>query len=892
MKNKLQSHSKRGAHQFGTQPQPSRTAFDLKSRFNQALALHRGSQLGEAEKGYLQILKAQPNHFDSLHLLGVIYFQRRNYAESVRQIDLALKIKPKAASAHNNRGNALRELKRLEEALASYDEALALKPDYAEAFSNRGNALRELKRLEEAVASYDQAVALKPDYAEAFNNRGNALQELKGFDEALASYDKALSLKPDYVEAFSNRGNVLQDLKKLNEALASYDQALALKPAYAEAFYNRGNALRELKRLEEALASYDKALALKPNYTEAVYNRGNALQELERSEEALACYDQALALNPEYAEALFNRGNALQELKRFDEALASYDRALALKPDYAEAFNNRGAALKELKRLEEAVTSYDRALALKSDYAEVFNNRGVALQELKRFDEALASYDRALALKPDYAEAFNSRGFALRELKRFDEALASYEKALALKPDDARAFSGIIDCVNMICDWRRTTAFADDVIARVSEKKSVIPPFTLLGYSAEPALQLQCARNFIEPQVTLLQRSFWTGETWRHDKVRIAYLSADFRQHATAYLVAELFERHDRSRFEVVGVSFGMDDKSEVHGRLVAAFDRFYDVGRKSDEEVAKLLHDLQVDIAIDLKGYTHDSRPGIFAYRPAPIHASYLGFPGTMGAEFIDYIIADKTVVPFEHQPFYTEKIVHLPDCYQVNDSKRKIAERTPTRQEAGLPETGFIFCCFNNNWKITPDVFSLWMRLLHTVEGSVLWLLGDNESAERNLRIEAQARGIDPARLVFASRLPLDEHLARHRLADLFLDTLPCTAHTTASDALWAGLPVLTRQGTTFAGRVAASLLNAIGLPELVTHSIEDYEALALRLAKDPSLLGGCRNRLATNRLTHPLFDTDRFRRHIEAAYLQMWEIWQRGEAPKSFSVDPIQS
>ena len=417
----------------------------------------------------------------------------------------------------------------------------------------------------------------------------------------------------------------------------------------------------------------------------------------------------------------------------------------------------------------------------------------------------------------------------------------------------------------------------------------------LLLPSCCSATQVICCCNCNALRTLLLTRfqlppqPLWTGETWRHDKVRVAYLSADFRRHAVAHQIAELFERHDRSRFEIIGVSFGVDDKSEMRKRLIAAFDQFYDVRRKSDEEVAKLIHDLQVDIAIDLMGYTKDSRPGIFAYRPAPIQASYFGFSGTMGAEFIDYIIADKTVAPFEHQPFYTEKIVHLPDCYLVNDTKRNIAQRTPTRQEAGLPEKGFIFCCFNNNWKITPDVFGVWMRLLHSIDGSVLWLLGDNESAQRNLGKEARGRGIDPTRLVFASRLPLDEHMARHRLADLFLDTLPYNAHTTASDALWAGLPVLTCEGTAFAGRVAASLLYAVGLPELVTHSLEDYEALALRLAEDPSLLQGYRNRLATNRLTHPLFDTDRFRRHIEAAYMTMWELWQRGEQPRSFSVEP---
>jgi protein O-GlcNAc transferase len=727
MKKKSQFRSGRGPKRFGPQPQrplqnilPTRSPA-LASTLSQALALHQAGRLAEAEKNYLQILKAQPDQFDCLHLLGVIFSQRGNHAEAVRQIDVALKINPKAASAHHNRGLALKELKRFDEALASYDKALALKPDYAEAFNNRGNALLELKRFEEALAGYDKALALKPDYAEAFYDRGSALQELKRFDEALASYDKALALKPDY------------------------------------------------------------------------------------------------------AEALHNRGNALQELKRFDEALASYDKALALKPDYAEAFYNRGNAL--------------------------------------------------------------------QELKRFDEALASYDKALALKPDHEYAFGGAADCVGKMCDWvgRRTVAcqLRDHIAA-----KSGISPFTALGYLNDPALLRQCAQNFIKNKIGYFPFPLWRGEVSRTDRIKIAYLSTDFRRHPVAYLMAELLERHDRARFEIVGVSFGPDDRSEMRARLVAAFDQFLDVRAKSDAEVARLLCELKVDIAIDLQGYTRDCRPRILAHRPAPIQVNYLGFPGTMGADFIDYIIADEVVLPFDHQRFYSERIVHLPDCYQPNDRQRQTADRTPARAEVGLPEHGFVFCSFNNSWKITPEVFDVWMRLLHAVEGSVLWLLRDDATAEQNLRKEAAARGVDPERLVFAPRMKVEDHLARHRLADLFLDTLPYNAHTTASDALWVGLPVLTCLGNAFAGRVAASLLKAIGLPELVTHSIEDYEALALRLAKDPSLLEGYRNRLATNRLTHPLFDTDRFRHHIEAAYLQMWEIWQRGEQPRSFAVEALQT
>jgi predicted O-linked N-acetylglucosamine transferase (SPINDLY family) len=368
-------------------------------------------------------------------------------------------------------------------------------------------------------------------------------------------------------------------------------------------------------------------------------------------------------------------------------------------------------------------------------------------------------------------------------------------------------------------------------------------------------------------------------------------VSANFRNHPSAYLSAELFELHDRKRFEVIGVSLGYAENSEIRARLVKAFDEFHDIRLASDRDAAKLLNDRHVDIAIDMNGYQRDTRQGIFAHRPAPVQVSYLGFPATMGADFIDYIIADAIVLPSEHQQFYTERIVHLPDCYQVNDRKRKIAESTPTRREMGLPEHAFVFCCFNNNWKITPIVFDVWMRLLHRVEGSVLWLLWDNEGAERNLRKDAQRRGIDPSRLMFARRLPLDVHLARHRLADLFLDTLPCNAHTTASDALWVGLPVLTCKGEAFAGRVAASLLHAVGIPELITSSLEDYQALALKLARDPALLAEIKAKLVHHRDTCPLFNTVRVTRHIEAAYTTMWETWQRGEAPKSFSVEPIE-
>jgi predicted O-linked N-acetylglucosamine transferase (SPINDLY family) len=818
-----------------------------------ALMMHQRGRLAEAELLYREMLELDPDDFDATHLLGVAFVQHGQLAEGEQLIARAIRLDPNDPTALHNRGSVLLTLKRFDEALADYDKAVALKPDYAEAFSGRASALKGLKRYDEALASYDRAITLKPNYAEAFSNRGNTLQDLERFDEALAEYDKAITFEPDYAEAFNNRGACLEKLNRPEEALASYDRAIFLKPSYAEAFANRGNALQNLRRFDLALASYDRAVALRPDY----------------------------------AEAFINRGNALQELKRFDEALADYDNAIALKPDHAEAFTNRGNALQQLKRFDEALAEYDKAIALKPNDAETFANRGNALQGLNRLDLALASYDRAIALKSSNADAFNNRGVCLEKLDLFEQALTSCEQALTIKPDHPYAFGTLARSVLKICDWTRTEKVANELKAHVAQRKSIVPPFISLACSNDAALQLKCAQRFVADQVPTPLRPLWHGRVWRHDKIKIAYLSADFREHPVAHLTAELFERHDRSRFDVLGVSFGRDDKSSMRSRLIKSFDVFEDVRFRSDDDVAKLLHRLEVDIAVDLNGHTRDARIGIFAHRPAPIQVNYLGFPGTTGADFIDYLIADKVVLPFCQQPHYTEKIVHLPECYQVNDSQRPIGNQASGRRQAGLPEHGFVFCCFNNSYKITAPVFDIWMRLLGAINGSVLWLLRDNETAGKNIRGEAAARGVDPERLVFGDRLAHEDHLARHRLADLFLDTLPYNAHTTASDALWVGLPVLTCCGETFAGRVAASILTAGGIPELVTHSLDDYEALALWLARDTSLLAGIRTKLAQNREVCPLFDSRRFARDIEAAYTTMWDIWQCGERPRSFSV-----
>lgn len=677
---------------------------------------------------------------------------------------------------------------------------------------------------------------------------------------------------------------------QLAQAEVLYARILQVEPDHFDARHLLGVIRHQQGRSAEALDLIGAALATNPDSARALSNYGLVLYALRRFEEALISFDRAVALAPDSAEVHNNRGNALQRLKRNEAALTSFDRALALAPGYVEAHNNRGNALQGMRRFAEALASYDRALALRPDYPDALYNRGSALTALGRYEEAVTSLEKALALRLDHAETWFARGDALNGFKRHVDAIMSYERAIALRPDHPYGFSGLAESALAICDWKRTAELASRLETLVTERKAIVNPFTLLRLSDQPALHLQCARAFIADKLGPPPAPLWRGERWSHDCIRVAYLSADFHRHATAYLIAELIEQHDRTRFEVLGVSFGHDDGSDIRQRLVAAFDSFYDVRERDDHDIARMLHAHEVDIAVDLKGYTQESRPEIFAFRPAPIQASYLGYPGTMGANFIDYIIADKVVTPPDQSNYYSEKIVWLPDCYQCNDSRRAIAEETPSRRAAGLPDQGVVFCCFNNNYKISSPVFDIWMRLLQAVPESVLWLLRENADAEANLRREAQARGVDPVRLVFAGRLPVAEHLARHRLADLFLDTLPYNAHTTASDALWAGLPIVTCQGTAFAARVASSLLMAVGLPELVTKSLADYEALALRLATDAMMRRDLRAKLARHRLTHPLFDARRFCRHIEAAYTTMWEIWQRGEEPRSFAVEVL--
>jgi protein O-GlcNAc transferase len=696
-----------------------------------------------------------------------------------------------------------------------------------------------------------------------------------------------LTADKDHVGALYALSVLALDRGDFLVAEAHLVRMLAGRTDIAAAHNAHGKALLGLKRPIEALSAFERAIALDPAFAEAIFHRGEALAALSRKQEALACFTQIAPQMPtaDGASAFHNQGNLLFDLGRFEEALAAYDAAIARAPDLPVTHNNRANTLRVLNRLDEALVGYERAIALDPNYADAYNNHGLAQHYARRLDAALASFDRAIALRSDIAAAYYNRGVVLGDLKRPAEALASLDRAVALQPDHAQAASLAFELAARICDWRDRPRRARDLIERTLDGEFVIP-LVVLGACDDPDIHAEAARN--SARLCPISSPLLPAPTHTGGRIQIAYVSADFHDHATARLMAGMFERSDRDRFDLWAISLGPSDGSAMRRRIEAAFEHFIDATRLSDQAVVDLMRRHAIDIAIDLKGYTRGHRVGIFAQRVAPLQVNYLGYPGTMGAGFIDYIIADRTIIPPDAAPSFTENIVYLPDCYQVTDSIRAVPAPMEPRAAYGLPENGFVFCCFNASHKFTPEVFAVWMNLLRRVADSVLWLLAEDDDARRNLRREATARGIAADRLVFAPALNYERHLSRLALADLFLDTWPYNAHTTASDALWAGLPLLTCMGASFPARVAASLLQAIGLPELVTRSLDAYEQLALDLAHDPDRLAMLRATLARNRTTSPLFDTQGFCRHIETAYTRMWERYRHGEKPQSFEVE----
>jgi protein O-GlcNAc transferase len=752
-----------------------------------------------------------------------------------------LKAQPKHPDANHNTGLLTVGFGKIELALPFFKTALEANPSNAQFWYSHIVALIKLERLIDAKVLLDQA-----------KSKGIKGADFDQLEQKLNGAKKGLSNRPDYAEAYNVLGNALQEQNKLEEAIEAYNKALVIKPDYAETYYNMGNALRGQGKLEEAIEAYNKTLAIKPDYVNAYYNMGIALKEQ----------------------------------NKLEEAIEAYNKTLAIKPDYAEAYVNMGIALQKQNKLEEAIEAYNKTLAIKPDYAQSYYNMGIAFQKQNKLEEALEAYNKALSIKPDYAKAYNNIGIALKSLGKLEEAIKAYNKALAIKPDYESARVGNIFQKAHICNWDN---IAKDIklVPNLGTSKQHVSPFALLPLEDAPDRHL--IRSKIYAKANFSQKTLPPKVRPSHmpKRLRVGYFSADFKEHPASYLMFKVIKCHDRSLFDVYGYSIGQPKLDKMREKISGAFDVFRDIHSLSDIEALKIINNDKIDIAVDLTGYTNFSRTSLFSFRPAPVQINYLGYPGTLGANFIDYIISDQNLIPKGFQKFYTEMPIYLPHTYWPTDDTCIISQKVQTKEDMKLPGDGFVFCCFNNNYKISPTEFDIWMRLMAKVEGSVLWLLKSNKWTENNLKKEAESRGISGDRVIFAERLDNSEHLARHRFADLFLDTFNYNAHTTASDALWAGLPLVTKLGKGFAARVAGSLLNAVDLPELITETEEDYEALILKLATNPTKLAKIKEKLANNRLNQPLFNTELYTRHLENGYQQAYQNYFDGNLPQTIMV-----
>jgi protein O-GlcNAc transferase len=720
---------------------------------------------------------------------------------------------------------------------------------------------------------------------ESLISQGVKCHENGQFMEAEIFYKDALKIKPNNFSALQLYGTLLSQVKKNDQALYFLNKAIQINPYFAPCHNNIGLVFHDLNRLDDALISFTDAIKYEKNYAEPFFNKGNVLFELNRIDEALNCFDKAIEIKPDYIEAFFHRALILQEKKQFPEALASYDAALNLNSNYTEAYFNKGYIFHELKKFDQATIMYTRVITLKPDYAEAYFGLGYIFQELGQFQMAIQYYDEALALKPNYAHAYLNKGIALEKLQQTEAAIYNYQKSLFYNPDIDWGIGALTHLQMLNVIWSDFDKNISIIRNKILEKQKAVNPFALLSMVDDPDLQKKCAEIFHLDggNISIPKRNL--GEINKTKKIRLGYISADFNTSPVGMITAELFEIHDRNKFEVFGFSLKNLSKDDaLSNRIKKSFDKFIDVSElKNDSELANMIEQYQIDIAIDLAGYTKDAKPKIFNYRVAPIQINWLGFPGTTGSKNVDYIVGDDIVTPSSNYSFYSEKVIHLPNSLMPDDSYRIPSTRVFTKKDLGLPEKSFIFCSFNSPYKFNPLLFDSWSRILINVKESVLWLSKNSPLINDNIINEFINRGISPSRVIFAEKLEKSaDHLARLSQADLFLDCYPYTAQTTALDALKGGLPLLTICGRSHASRIASSLLNAIGLNELITLSDSSYESLAIELALNQSKLTVIKEKLVKNKKIMPLFNSLLFAKNLESAYVKVYERFYNNLAP----------
>ena len=733
-------------------------------------------------------------------------------------------------------------------------------------------AFHQSGQLDAAESLYLAMLRDKPDDAQVLNFLGTLKTQKKELSSAVDFIQKAIQIKQDYPQAHCNLGVAFEAEGRLLEAQSCFELAIKHKPDYALAWFNLGNVRHKLKQYESAIDCFKKAVQHRPDYAQAYMNCGLAQDALGLTEQAHANYDAAINLSPKYAEAFNNKGSLYMQEKRYQEAYLCFEQALTHNAHYAKAYFNKGTALNALKLPGLAISCFDEAIQLEPEFVEAFCNRGVSYRELGQFDQALQNLQRALALNDQDVDVHFNLGNLLDDNKLFPEATYHLERVLALNPDTAADCVGPLMNIQMkMCDWEGFQQRIEQVKHRVQVVKRSTELLPLLAISDDARFLYQAGQVYCEQHYPQQASHFEAKKSNNNTRLVVGYFSSDFNNHPLAHLFSEVFELHDRSQFEIHAFALSRKPHDSYTQRIISNVDYFWDCGALSHTGLLDLARQHNLDIAMDLNGATGGCRMEIFASRVAPAQINYLGFPGTIGSEYHDYIIADNYLIPPAQQVHYSEKVIYLP-CFQANDRKRRVSDIAPSRAQFELPDNAFVFCCFNNAYKIQITQFASWIHILSNVPSSVLWLISDSTAVEENLREQAQLLGVQPDRLIFSKRMSHPDYLASYACADLFLDTYPFNAGTTASDALWMGLPLVTLSGNTFASRMAGSLLHAVGLPELITSNLEDYENLAVELANDPSRLGKLRQKLKANRSSCVLFDSPLFVSKLEEQYVDI--------------------
>ena len=880
---------------------------ELNAKFQQAVELQQNGNSKDAEPTYKYILQIEPLHTGANTMLGIIYIQTGQENEGLKLLELSLTQDAKQFWAHNAHGVGLLNLKQYKLAILSFNRAIDINPSYIDAYFNLGKVQRELGKPNDAIISYSKCIELDKKYANAFNNRGTIfLEDLNDYEKSLENFQQFIKLTPNSLLGYSNIGTALYKLERFDEAIKSYDRTIELKPDDIQAHLNRGVALGKLKRYDEEIKSYDQIIILKPSNVEAHLKRGAALEKLKLYNDAIKSYKSAIKLNDNNDKAYFNLGVIYSKLKRYDESQKFYEKALQLKnnpqeniiikgnhedliikykneieldPKNSKAYFRIGDIFRKLGRTDEAVNSYDLALKISPDFVQAHINRGIIFTKLKCHVEAINNFSRAIAIEPNNVQALSLRGSAYKKLDNHIESIKDDTRVAELKPETPYILGSLLDTKMKTCNWDNFENQRAELTKKIENKKHAISPFLAIAYFESPELQ-KIAANLYNKKNYPLNKLFPKIKKYPvHKKIRIGYFSGDFRHHPVSTLTAELFELHNSIQFEIYAFSYG--PKDFFTERLEVSFDEFINIEKMSNHDVVLLGRKMEIDIAVDLGGYSGDERVGIFAGRVAPIQLSYIGYLGTMGSEYYDYLLADNHIIPKANRKWYTEKIIYLP-FFQVNDNKKIIPDKVFTRKDLGLPSDCFVFCCFNNSYKILPSTFDSWMRILSKVKNSVIFLYAQNEKVKKNLQKEAIVRNIDPHRLIFGAQVSMSDYLARFRNADLFLDTSPYNAGATASDALRSELPLITLMGNSFASRHAASILNAVGLPELITESFEEYELLAVELATNSEKFLAVKAKLVKNLPDSLLLNTNLFSRNIESAYQRIYQRYHEGLAP----------